>query len=237
MEFSTFSGVLSFEVRSRDLPGPGRFNSLVGEAFEDVRRRLDVFADPLKVIPVIRDDAHEASRLERPMHVPQERLLDEPALLMPFFRPRVGEIDVDLAETPRGHEVPKEDPGFRVDDPDIGQAAPAAAVRRIAPEGARHFDPDEIHLRSARRLLDQERAFSGPDLQFQGSRIGPLRSSEPGPGIHGPGLQGAQVRAIDPDVPDIQGSATSEGEGHGGGGVEWWSIGVMEYWSGRILRW
>jgi len=109
-----------------------------------------------------------------------ERLvLHHAAFVMSRFRPWIGEIEVnDLADgfgQTKAHELRR----IIVKHAHVLDLTSTKPIRSVPEELIRPFDAEEIRVRLALRLLNQERALAGTDLQFESS----FRVREPRPRI------------------------------------------------------
>ena len=87
---------------------------------------------------------------------------------MAFFRPGVGEIDVETFDGIIGDKIDYEVHGVGADDADIFQAPSADAVDGVAVIFTCPFDAEEIDVRLGLGLVEEEGGFAGADLDVDG---------------------------------------------------------------------
>ena len=96
----------------------------------------------------------------------EERLLDQPALVVPFLGPWVGEVDVNHREAVRRDELAEEKAGVGADGAGVEAAAAAQAVAGISPEPASPFDAEEVDFRPGLGLIGEKRSFARADFEL-----------------------------------------------------------------------
>ncbi|HMO25316.1 MAG TPA: hypothetical protein PKB10_03535, partial [Tepidisphaeraceae bacterium] len=126
-------------------------------------RRSDVF---LEVVLVIGHHADLPAGLEDAQHLGHPLLADESAFLLSFFRPGVGEVDVQDVDRLRPDALAHEPARFLPADAHVLQLRAAHAVGGEAGEPVGVLDPDEVRLRARPGLVEQERPLADPDLQL-----------------------------------------------------------------------
>src|SRR5437588_3999929 len=117
---------------------------------------------------MIGDDLQSAPRPENPLHLLDEWLLDEPALVMPLLGPRVGKVNVNDREAVIGNVLADEEHRLGANCAGIEQMMPAQSIACVSPIPACPFDAEEIGVRSRSRLLGQESPLPHSDFHFDG---------------------------------------------------------------------
>ena len=100
-------------------PFPGRLDRL-----QDIPKPIEDLEDRLEVPVVVGGEPEPAPGLEDPLGLGEKGVVEEPPLVMPFLRPRVGEVDVNRPDRRAGEEELDELPGVAVDEAEV-RAAPA----------------------------------------------------------------------------------------------------------------
>ena len=93
---------------------------------------------------------------------------DEASFVVTFFRPGVGEIDVETFDGIIGDEIDYKVHGVGADYADIFQSPSADAVDGVAIVFSSPLDAEEIDVRLGPGLVDKEGGFAGTDFDVDG---------------------------------------------------------------------
>jgi hypothetical protein len=166
MEGSSFPAVFSFKVGSDEFALAGRARAVV---FNNLHPAvLNDAVDLLKIVFVIGDDANLSLGRKDVKQKGNEFILDKSALVVAFFRPGVGEINVHDGNGSRWNKLREEEDGFGSKGANIGALGPANAVRCVSPVPTGVFNADEIGVGVKFGLLKKKGSFAHADFKFDG---------------------------------------------------------------------
>src|SRR5262249_44625409 len=134
IEGPPFTPVFTLEISTHKLPFHGRAGAVVLNNLQS--GVLHNPFDLLEVLEVISDDLQPPHGQQSVLHQWHELVLDQPSLVMPLLRPRVGEINVQDRNARRRHKLGKKIGGFSADRAGVKAVVAAKAVAGIAPEPA-----------------------------------------------------------------------------------------------------
>jgi hypothetical protein len=109
---------------------------------------------------------HEAAWLDNTGEEFGEGLVEDAALVVPGFPPRIGEVDASCVDGGWGDEICEGADSVAPKDSGIGQVAFLQAFGGSAAFGVVDFEPDEVRLRVAECGGEDKQPAAGADIQF-----------------------------------------------------------------------
>src|SRR5262245_49110234 len=165
MDGAAFAQVLDFEVRLELLVLDTEIRV---DEFDLLQQRVGTQErrDDRKVLGMVGLHSPAGAGFQARGRGVDEGRLEEPPLMVPRFRPRVGVVDVQSAERSARALDADEVRGIRANDANVRNAAALHAIDGVLKELVSPFDAEEVDLWVRLRAAEQKAGLAAADLEF-----------------------------------------------------------------------